>query len=989
MTTKVLMLPTAETFSNWESGIKRVIINYTKYLPEHGFEVVSDKNSNFDLVAAHAGAYPGAQVAHIHGLYWSADYDVMRYEHRSNVDVTATMKNAIQVTVPSAWVAETIARDLRFMPHVIPHGIEWDDWQHDRERGEYILWNKNRNLDVCSPYYVGVLAREFPRKMFITTFAPTDRQIDRVSPNLRVTGVLPHREMKPLIQSAAVYLNTTKETFGIGILEAMASGVPVLAFDYGGASELIEHGVSGYLARPGDISDLRIGIDYCFQHRETLGANGREAAKKWTWQNACASVALVYEKALQGGPTGVSVIIPTYNYADKVGRAIQSATEQTYKPTEIIIVDDGSTDDTEMVVKDLIQNLSHTQINIRYIKQENAGVANARNRGISETTTKYSCCLDADDAIKPQFLEACIEALDADPTLGIAYTGLTYIKPNGDTGLSTWPDDFDYDKQISGHNQIPTCCVFRKEMWKRLGGYRQRYAPHGAGSEDAEFWLRCGAYGWGAKKATNAGLFIYSWMSGRVSGNSEYREVDWRSWHPWTKDNMHPFASLATPINGLAHPVRTYDEPEVSVIIPVGQGHEKEVINALDSLEAQTFRKWEAIVVWDSDNFDEAIKIQDTYPYIIFRNGGGGGWGAGRSRNAGANAARSSLLLFLDADDWLYPEAIEKMVEAFNMETSIIYTDYVGKAYIAKEDLSKIDNEVMYYDDKLGEAVVAYRSAEYDCERAVRQPDEITKDTYIWNLITSLVPKSWHDEIGGFDENMPSWEDWDYWIRLARAGRCFVRLPEQLVVYRFYTGQRRELGLQSSKSLLKYMIDKKDGAKIMACGCKGAKRSPAITEKITIQSRLESKAMAEDKDLVLCIYQHPNRGDHKVTGPSTGTQYGYRGGGTRFYVHKNDIALAPHLFVPITVVAEKKAEPPPPPPPPPPREYNHPEEDKVEVFDLQGLPGVTPQIAMGLNAMGAHSPEDVLELGITGLSRIKGIGEKRAEAIIAYIQQLD
>jgi hypothetical protein len=118
-------------------------------------------------------------------------------------------------------------------------------------------------------------------------------------------------------------------------------------------------------------------------------------------------------------------------------------------------------------------------------------------------------------------------------------------------------------------------------MWERLGGYRQRYAPRGAGAEDAEYWLRAGAYGFKAAlvephasilseyhkvtkdlkrppkddemgraydvkwEAVKASLFNYSWMSGQVTGDSEYREVDWTRWHPWTRDGQHPFASYA------------------------------------------------------------------------------------------------------------------------------------------------------------------------------------------------------------------------------------------------------------------------------------------------------------------------------------------------------------------------------------------------------------------------------------------------------------
>jgi glycosyltransferase involved in cell wall biosynthesis len=105
----------------------------------------------------------------------------------------------------------------------------------------------------------------------------------------------------------------------------------------------------------------------------------------------------------------VTVVIPTYNYADKVERAIKSAVNQSYKPKEVIVVDDGSVDETESVVTNLIGELQTSGVPIRYIKQDNQGVANARNAGISETTAKYTCCLDADDKIKPDFLRVCVE----------------------------------------------------------------------------------------------------------------------------------------------------------------------------------------------------------------------------------------------------------------------------------------------------------------------------------------------------------------------------------------------------------------------------------------------------------------------------------------------------------------------------------------------------------------------------------------------------
>ena len=93
-----------------------------------------------------------------------------------------------------------------------------------------------------------------------------------------------------------------------------------------------------------------------------------------------------------------------------------------------------------------------------------------------------------------------------------------------------------------------------------------------------------------------------------------------------------------------------------------------------------------------------------------------------------------------------------------------------------------------------GLTAIYYKAPGYDVERAQGQPHGDPARVYTWNLITSLLPKAWHEEIGGFDERMDSWEDVDYWWRLAKAGKCFRRVEEPLVVYHFYTGKRRDFG---------------------------------------------------------------------------------------------------------------------------------------------------------------------------------------------------
>ncbi len=295
MTIKVRMVPHVDEFGKEENGVRRVVEAYFRHLPKFGIELVERDTTrdDFDILAVHAGTYSGpAEVAHLHGLYWSADYEAQAWEWRTNAQVIQSIRHAKEITVPSSWVAETFQRDMRIDPHVIGHGIDWDAWQGIRECRHHILWNKIRTRDVCDPEPVKELALRFPDETFVSTFKLWD--ID----NIQDTGVIPFPEMREYVMSAGVYLSTTKETFCIGNLEAMASGVPVLGFANGGNLIMVEHGVNGYLATPGDYDDLAEGLAYCLKYRKQLGDNGREMARKWTWEAACEAVAGVYRKAL-------------------------------------------------------------------------------------------------------------------------------------------------------------------------------------------------------------------------------------------------------------------------------------------------------------------------------------------------------------------------------------------------------------------------------------------------------------------------------------------------------------------------------------------------------------------------------------------------------------------------------------------------------------------------------------------------------------------
>jgi glycosyltransferase involved in cell wall biosynthesis len=122
----------------------------------------------------------------------------------------------------------------------------------------------------------------------------------------------------------------------------------------------------------------------------------------------------------------VSVIIPTYNRAERLSEAIRSALAQTYTKLEAIVIDDGSTDDTAEVVGRVMRK----DPRVRYIHQRNRGVAAARNFGISHLRGEYVAFLDSDDVWEPWKLElqvACIKQ----HRIGMVWTDMTAVDPCG------------------------------------------------------------------------------------------------------------------------------------------------------------------------------------------------------------------------------------------------------------------------------------------------------------------------------------------------------------------------------------------------------------------------------------------------------------------------------------------------------------------------------------------------------------------------------
>lgn len=136
----------------------------------------------------------------------------------------------------------------------------------------------------------------------------------------------------------------------------------------------------------------------------------------------------------QGDLADVSVIIPTYNRARLVVESIESALRQTTPPREVIVVDDGSTDDTSCAVASFGNR-------IIYVRQENQGVGSARNRGMAMARSRYIAFLDSDD-IWPEFkLELQVAVMEENPDLGLLFSDFLIMRETGELvphGLHTW-----------------------------------------------------------------------------------------------------------------------------------------------------------------------------------------------------------------------------------------------------------------------------------------------------------------------------------------------------------------------------------------------------------------------------------------------------------------------------------------------------------------------------------------------------------------------
>lgn len=179
-------------------------------------------------------------------------------------------------------------------------------------------------------------------------------------------------------------------------------------------------------------------------------------------------------------PGLISVIVPCYNQGIYLKETIQSALASSYRPIEILIINDGSTDHSLEIAKELEAQYPE----VRVLDQVNAGVTKARNAGIAAAHGEYLLPLDGDDLISPDYIKQGLAILTTRPEVKVVYC---QAEKFSDSGRKPWKLKPFSLQQLAKDNMIFVSALFRKADALAVGGFSEDMQ---LGREDWEFWIK-------------------------------------------------------------------------------------------------------------------------------------------------------------------------------------------------------------------------------------------------------------------------------------------------------------------------------------------------------------------------------------------------------------------------------------------------------------------------------------------------------------------
>jgi glycosyltransferase involved in cell wall biosynthesis len=318
-----------------------------------------------------------------------------------------------------------------------------------------------------------------------------------------ITGALTEGDVRRLFRRSichvlsAVPLQKKIEGFGFVILEAAAQGCPTIATRVGGIPEVIRADETGILVTDGDVDGLANALETLLADgllRERLSRAAIPHAKTFTWK-ACMQTSygdfarLVAARARPA--LTVSVIVTCYNLERHIRDAVESVLAQTARGriAEVIVVDDGSTDNSRAIIAELA---AQNPI-IKPIFKENGGASSARNAGIALATAPYIAFLDGDDVWLPEKTAHQLRFAEQHPEAGLLVCDFEEVKAAPQRTQTIWVRDFRADDAdtlktqfLLGGPVLPSASLIRRYVFDVCGGFdpAQKYC------NDDEMWMR-------------------------------------------------------------------------------------------------------------------------------------------------------------------------------------------------------------------------------------------------------------------------------------------------------------------------------------------------------------------------------------------------------------------------------------------------------------------------------------------------------------------
>ncbi|SDK78705.1 Glycosyl transferase family 2 [Maridesulfovibrio ferrireducens] len=304
------------------------------------------------------------------------------------------------------------------------------------------------------------------------------------------------------------------------------------------------------------------------------------------------------------GPEKVSVVIPLFNQGHYLEEAVTSVVRQTWTNWEVIIINDGSTDNSYDTAKELLERLDDSRIKL--ITQENRGKGGTRNRGIKESSGEFVVTLDSDDMITPDYFAVGISLMKKNPRAAwITPKTLVFGKDNH----VAWGDEYAPINTIIACPS-PSSSLLRRCALEQLGLYREDLTNR----EDAEIWISLVENGW-TSVTTDIPLFIYRHACRRpglsdISNISSKEEIT--SLHPWwfrldLNREIREKAFTSFPFYRFPDWFLNWDN--INKIVPLFNNQEK-FLAAMQKLK-ESYPPINKPCRWNSDNDDCYLDIRE------------------------------------------------------------------------------------------------------------------------------------------------------------------------------------------------------------------------------------------------------------------------------------------------------------------------------------------------------------------------------------------